>query len=550
MTSSALPNSATQLAREIVQTCLNHGIKHVVIAPGSRNAPLSWAFAQAEKAGLVTLHVRIDERDAGFLALGISKATNTPVPVVVTSGSAVANLLPAVVEGFHSGIPIVILSADRPATSRGHSAPQTINQVGIFGSFVKTCIDISASELGSGKVAMALAESLTQRSAPVQINVQFELPLMPEVDHISWQPQVQLVPEISRPQNPGSQIAASAHGLFIIGDNSDVAAVQEIDVLSRQLGWPVICEPSANAHSLNNSIAHGVALLQAEVAPMPDIVVTLGAVGLSRAVLRLLTTTQTHLAIHSQSAGSDIPDPVSSAAQVLETVPQLTNTPDSSWLLQWQEFNAKAESVITKALHPDTLTGPSAAQTLWNFAGANDQLFVAASWPVRHLEAYAANRDGLTVFGNRGANGIDGLISTAAGVAIGGAKRTYLLLGDIAFLHDLGGLNLGSDQVEPDLTIVVMDNNGSGIFSQLEQGADEYQEYYEKVFGTPHGKDLWVIAESLGVPAKQVTTKSELAFALTNFEKVSGLKVIVCLTGDRKDENDLIKQIVSQIRNS
>jgi 2-succinyl-5-enolpyruvyl-6-hydroxy-3-cyclohexene-1-carboxylate synthase len=201
-------------------------------------------------------------------------------------------------------------------------------------------------------------------------------------------------------------------------------------------------------------------------------------------------------------------------------------------------------------LAANTLTGPSAARLVWDEAGDDDQLFVAASWPVRHLEAHAATRNGLQVFGNRGANGIDGLISTAIGVGIGTKKRTVLLMGDIAFLHDLGGLNLGSDQVEPDLTIVVMDNNGSGIFSQLEQGADEYQEYYEKVFGTPHGKDLWVIAESLGVPAKQVTTKSELAFALTNFEKVSGLKVIVCLTGDRKDENDLIKQIVSQIRNS
>ena len=550
MTDSAVPNPATQLAREIVQTCLNHGTKHVVIAPGSRSAPLSWAFAQAEKAGLVTVHVRIDERDAGFLALGIAKATNKPVPVVITSGSAVANLLPAVVEGFHSGIPIVVLSADRPATSRGHSAPQTINQVGIFGSFVKTSIDISHDDLGSDKVSRALTECVMPRSAPIQINVQFELPLMPEGQHIAWLPKVQLVPENLNPKKIGVQMATSAHGLFVIGDTSDAVAVQEIDMLSRQLGWPVICEPSANAHGLGNAISHGVVLLQAEVAPMPEVVVTLGTVGLSRAVLRLLTTTQTHLAIHSQSAGSDIPDPVSSADRVLETVPQLTNTPDSTWLSRWQELNTEAESVINTALGPDTLTGPSAAQTLWNIAGASDQVFVAASWPVRHLEAYAPNRDGLRVFGNRGANGIDGLISTAAGVAIGGAKRTYLLLGDIAFLHDLGGLNIGSDQVEPDLTIVVMDNNGSGIFSQLEQGADEYQEHYEKVFGTPHGKDLWVIAESLGVPAKQVTTKSELAFALTNFEKVSGLKVIVCLTGDRKDENDLIKQIVSQIQNS
>jgi 2-succinyl-5-enolpyruvyl-6-hydroxy-3-cyclohexene-1-carboxylate synthase len=205
---------------------------------------------------------------------------------------------------------------------------------------------------------------------------------------------------------------------------------------------------------------------------------------------------------------------------------------------------------VETALAANTLTGPSAAQVVWNQAGQDDQLFVAASWPVRHLEAHAGTRNGLQVFGNRGANGIDGLISTATGVAIGTKKRTVLLMGDIAFLHDLGGLNLGEGQEQPNLTIVVLDNNGSGIFSQLEQGAVEYQEHYEKVFGTPHGKDLWVIAESLGIPAKQVTTKTELKFALESFEKMPGIKVIVCLTGDRSAENDLIKQIVALVKSS
>jgi 2-succinyl-5-enolpyruvyl-6-hydroxy-3-cyclohexene-1-carboxylate synthase len=223
---------------------------------------------------------------------------------------------------------------------------------------------------------------------------------------------------------------------------------------------------------------------------------------------------------------------------------------DEGWLSQWKALDQKTSAVITNALAQDTLNGPSAAKLVWDQAGEGDQLFVAASWPVRHLEAYAANRDGLRVFGNRGANGIDGLISTAIGIGLGTNKRTVLLMGDIAFLHDLGGLNFGEGQTQPNLTVVVLDNNGSGIFSQLEQGADEYQEHYEKVFGTPHGKDLWVIAESLGIPAKQVTTKSELKFALDSFEKMPGIKVVVCLTGSRRGENDLIKQIVSNVQNS
>jgi 2-succinyl-5-enolpyruvyl-6-hydroxy-3-cyclohexene-1-carboxylate synthase len=218
-------------------------------------------------------------------------------------------------------------------------------------------------------------------------------------------------------------------------------------------------------------------------------------------------------------------------------------------LSQLQSLDSNASAAISEVLAPDTLTGPSAAQFVWQLAGNDDQLFVAASWPVRHLEAYASKRNGLQVFGNRGANGIDGLISTAIGIGIGTGKRTVLLMGDIAFLHDLGGLNIGEGQEQPNLTVVVLDNNGSGIFSQLEQGADIYQEHYEKVFGTPHGKDLWVIAESLGIPAKQVTTKTELKFALESFEKTRGIKVVICLTGERNAENDLIKEIISQVRN-
>jgi 2-succinyl-5-enolpyruvyl-6-hydroxy-3-cyclohexene-1-carboxylate synthase len=548
-------NKATYCAREIVQACISHGAQHVVIAPGSRNAPLSWAFAQAQKAGAIKVHIRIDERDAGFLALGIAKATQQIVPVVVTSGSAVANLLPAVVEAFQSAVPLVVLSADRPAKFRGLSAPQTIKQFEIFGSFAKVSIDVEPDLKDFANVEQVLSAAKAMRPGPIQINVQFDVPLMPDTSELDWSPELpaknktevsnEKAKNLSRPE-----LKVGTNGIFVIGDNADPAAVKEIAKLAEQLAWPIIWEPSANAHSLTNSISHGVLLLQAGLAPQPEVVVTLGTVGLSRAVLTLLKNSPSHLAIHSLFSGPDLPNPVSSATQILDQVPLLENTPDSNWLLQWQKLDSQASVVINRVLQQDTLSGPSSALALWNSSKDEDQIFVAASWPVRHLEAYAPKRNGLTVFGNRGANGIDGLISTAAGVAIGSGKRTYLLMGDIAFLHDLGGLNLGTDQGEPDLTIVVLDNNGSGIFSQLEQGASEYQEHYEKIFGTPHGKDLWVIAESLGIPAKQVSTVTDLKFALTNFQNISGIKVVVCLTGNRVDENNLIKQIIEETSKS
>ena len=542
--------NATSLAREIVQSCLDIGVEHVVIAPGSRNAPLSWAFAQAEKAGLIKIQVRIDERDAGFLALGIAKATKKPVPVVVTSGSAVANLMPAIVEAFHSAVPVIVLSADRPESARGKSAPQTINQFGIFGTFVKSQIDVSAGNADAIGISKVIESTASGRPGPVQVNVQFELPLMPDSKDLEWQPKPPRLKSISTIELLQKQFEVPARGVFVVGDNSDDEGVRAIDKVSQEIGWPIIWEPTANAHMLQNSISHGVVLLQADIAPKVDVVVTFGTVGLSRAVLGLLKSAPIHLAIHSASSGSDLPDPVTSANEVFDYVPKLATTPDPEWLSQWQLLDQKAATAVSKVLTPDTLSGPSAAQLVWNQTGDDDQLFVAASWPVRHLEAYATKRDGLHAFGNRGANGIDGLISTATGVAIGTKKRTVLLMGDIAFLHDLGGLNLGEGQDQPNLTIVVVDNNGSGIFSQLEQGAPDYQEHYEKVFGTPHGKDLWAIAESLGIPAKQVTTKTELKFALESFEKMPGIKVIVCLTGDRSAENDLIKQIVALVKSS
>ena len=547
---TATEMTSTALARSIVQSCLDSGVEQVVIAPGSRNAPLSWAFAQAEKAGLVKIQVRIDERDAGFLALGIAKATKKPVPVVVTSGSAVANLMPAIVEAFHSAIPVIVLSADRPASARGKSGPQTINQFGLFGTFVKSQVDVAIGSTAALDISKVIESTVSGRPGPVQVNVQFELPLMPDVKEMEWQPKTPSLTAISKTECDQKEIEVSGHGIFVVGDNSDPEAVEEINQISQKIGWPIIWEPTANAHMLTNAISHGVVLLQADIVPKIDVVVTLGTVGLSRAILGLLKSVPTHLAIHSATAGSDLPDPVSSAKEIFECVPKLTTQLDSEWLSQWQALDSKAAISIATALAPDTLSGPSAAQLVWNQAGEADQLMVAASWPVRHLEAYAAKRKGLQVFGNRGANGIDGLISTATGLGIGNKKRTILLMGDIAFLHDLGGLNLGEGQDQPNLTVVVLDNNGSGIFSQLEQGANEYQEHYEKVFGTPHGKDLWVIAESLGIPAKQVSTKTELKFALESFEKMPGIKVIVCLTGDRSAENDLIKQIVTQVKSN
>lgn len=542
-------NESTARARAIVEWVIDAGATHVVVAPGSRSAPLSWAFAQADEAQAIELHVRIDERDAGFYALGIAKATGQPVAIVVTSGSAVANLLPAVVEAWHSGIPLFVLTADRPASVRGQGAAQTINQVGIFGTFTQRAIDLGLDVDVNDELGKFFEP--TQYRGPLHMNVQFDLPLMPDSDHVEWEPLRGLRTVAPRDvANDDVHIQVPAHGLMIIGDVVDPGEAQSATELAETLGWPVIWEPSANAHTAPTALAHGTLLLADPHAPQADMVITVGTVGLSRSVMRSIKVVPEHIAIHVKSGGPDRPDPVQSASRVLSGVPVASNDVDPDWLALWQHRDEVAQSVIQQSLSPNTLTGPSAALILWDHAGENDQLFVAASWPVRHLEAYAPVREGLRVFGNRGANGIDGLISTALGVATNSESRTYLLIGDVAFLHDVGGLNLPDDQVHPNLTIVVLDNDGGGIFSQLEQGAPAYARHYERIFGTPHGRDLWVIAESFGVPARRVTTKSELASGLMHTDAVSGLHVIVCTTGAREHEMELIESIQSRINES
>ena len=539
-----MTNQSTDAARIIVEQLLNAGVQHVVVAPGSRSAPLSYAFAQAAAAGLVTLHVRIDERDAGFLALGLAKASDRPVPVVVTSGSAVANLLPAVVEAHYSGVRLVVLAADRPASARGHRAPQTIAQAEIFGQFANGGHADIAADADVRAVLSDVLNADIAHAGPIHLNVQFDMPLMP--DDESWTPQVNKTDAVERvTETIRDTLAVPARGVILVGDVNDLEATCEISQLGDELGWPVIWESSANVHGARTALSHGVLLLPHM--PTPDMVISIGAAGLSRATGKLLQSVSQHIAVHLASDGPEVPDMFGTADSIVNAVPHATTNKDAEWLASWQKADEKAAAVVAANLSSQTLTGPSAAVQLWNHVADESSLMVSASWPVRHIEAFAPARHGVRVFGNRGANGIDGLISTAWGIACEASERNYLLIGDVAFLHDMSGLNVSDGQPRPNLTMVVLDNDGSGIFSQLEQGAPQYARHYEEVFGTPHGRDLWVIAESLGVPAKRVTTRDELDRALLMADRIGGVSVIVCTTGNRVDENALIARIKSEV---
>lgn len=570
-------SSATAIGRLVVEALLDAGMQHAVIAPGSRSAPVALALAQAEQAGLVQLHVRIDERDAGFLALGLSKASGLPVPVVVTSGSAVANLFPAIVEAYQSSIPVVAVTADRPAKYRGTNAAQTILQENIFGTYTTHAFDVAAELIATDNqlrnLHAQLADVFANSQGPAHLNLQFEMPLLPSVADLDWKPSRNIshtqsranqvtapsslpdkaaaqmrvdwqhdVPTQSSAAKP-EQLVLPAHGLMIVGDIADVTTAHSAAQLAQVLGWPIIWEPTGQVHNAQTALAHGPLLLASNALPIPDAVMTVGTVGLSRAVVQTLAQTPQHIAVAPNSESPVLPNGTLTAAQLFDVLPEATSTVDANWLAIWQQADAAVRGVVQHELAGETLTGPRAAVSVWNQLSNTDQLFIAASWPVRHIEAYAPCRPGLRTFGNRGTNGIDGLISTAWGIAQGSGQHTCVLIGDVAFLHDIGGLNVPEETPLPNLSIVVLDNDGGGIFSQLEQGRDEYEQYFERIFGTPHGKDLWVIAEAFGIPARRVTTQHELSQALHQWQLLGGVQVIVCTTGSRRDEAAQIARI-------
>lgn len=548
-------NQSTLTSRSVVQALIDAGVTNVIIAPGSRSAGLSLSLAAAARAALIQLHVRIDEREAGFLALGIAKASGNPVAVVVTSGTAVANLMPAVVEAYYSAIPLIVLTADRPESVRFSGAPQTINQAPMFTEYAKLVVDVPLTKLEDKLVDFhqVIETALEGRKGPVHLNVQFDFPLVPEVTEANWMPSKQLSAPIRDLISNGSSdiLNVPARGLFIIGDVANVESTKRIGSLAVELGWPIIWEPSANAHTLSHSLSHGALICQQ--LPNPEVVVTLGTVGLSRSIIALLKATDNHIAIHDSSCGPNTPDPALTAQQIFAEIPHLRCTPDPEWLKLWKSADHVAEKIVDEEINELGLTGPAAAIQVWNHLSEEDALLVGASWSVRHIELFAGVRNGITVYGNRGANGIDGLISTGYGISIarsqlyGVSSRTFVLLGDIAFLYGMGGL-LDSHEKRPNLTIVVLDNDGGGIFSQLEQGQPVFMTDFDTVFTTPQGRDIWVIAEALGVPATRATSLQELNQALNYANTVGGINVVVCSGSTRHQDLEIIQSITEQVR--
>ena len=498
--------NTTELARACVEALIGVGVRHVVLAPGSRNAPLSLALADARTAGVITLHTRIDERTGAFLALGIAKTSRVPVAVVTTSGTAAANVHPAMLEAAHAGIPLIAITADRPARLRGTLANQTTDQVGLFGSAAGSAIDVTEpGDLAFGLVALA--------DGPVHLNVQLDDPLLPADTFVPVSRQPEREPWVRGTPYPLEQGPAT---VVLAGDDTGPGP----RVLAEAAGWPLLAEPTSGARNGPNVIRGYRLLIETELGRQVERVVVAGAPTLSRPVQRLLAREGIEVVSRrARGVWADRPHPVSFEYDGPFTVESVA---DPSWLEAWKSADRTLSARIADLLAAQgEITPYDVAAAVHAAVPAEGLLHVGASNPIRDLDlmagAYPVGERRL-IIANRGLAGIDGTLSTAVGATLGRphTSRSILYVGDVTFLHDLTGLVIGPTEIRPDLTVVVANDNGGSIFATLEQGGPGYADDFEKLFGTPHDVDLASVCSGLRVPHWRVHDKAELAHALAN----------------------------------
>lgn len=534
-------------AATLVDEWVRAGVTDAVVAPGSRSTPLLVALAAD---GRMRVHVVLDERSAGFVALGLGVTRGRPAVVITTSGTASVELHPAVVEAHQAGIPLLVVTADRPVELHQVGAPQTIEQEGLFAGAVRWAAspgvaDAAAAWTWRSLASRSVAEAISHPSGPgpVHLNVAFREPLigkatvLPE-GRCGGRPWHQVCG--GRPAPPEEVVATLAsfsgrRGIIVAGAGGGGLYQPDCQsaafALGAALGWPVLADPPSGARLPGpGTIAAADTLLRIpEVARwQPEVVLRLGQPWASRVVstwLGALGPEVPQILVDPHGRWSD---PERQAGQVVrcdvaalgQAVAARLDAPappparsSSDWFCQWASAEAAAQGAIDGVLAAQvSLTEPALARALAAALPGGSTLFASSSMPVRDIEWYARPREGLTVFANRGANGIDGIISTALGIATTGPVTA--LLGDLAFLYDAGAL-LWATERQLDCTLVVVDNDGGGIFSFLPQAHGVPTDQFERFWGTPHSRlDLAKVAAAYGIPVTELTLVADVASSL------------------------------------
>lgn len=488
------------------------GVRHAVVAPGSRSTPV--ALAIAERAELA-LHVVHDERVAAFIALGLG-IDGDPALLLCTSGTAAANFFPAVVEAGLSEIPMLVLTADRPAELRGVGAPQTIDQIDLYGRHVRWFSDAGVSEHSGRDGWRPLAAKAWARSAsgPVHVNLPFREPLMGVAGELPAPMTSAASADPTQRVDPVPEGFDQQRGVILAGGSSGVDAGDVVELHSRT-GWPILADPMSDLRGRSGVVTTADSLLRHDRFAddhAPDVVVRVGRPAASRV---LAEWTARDGLVLVQVGGPGVIDPAHNVAancsidQLLAARP--VGATGTTWPARWRHAERSADAAIRETLRSfGELTEPAVARAVADHLPDGAVLTVASSMPVRDLEWFAGGA--ARAHANRGANGIDGVVSTALGRALAGGSgggASVVLVGDLAFVHDSNAL-AALPARGADLRVVVVDNDGGGIFSFLPQAAALPAARYEQLFGTPIGSDVLGLARAHGVEATTVTTTADL----------------------------------------
>jgi 2-succinyl-5-enolpyruvyl-6-hydroxy-3-cyclohexene-1-carboxylate synthase len=585
--------------RAIVEELLRAGVRDVVVCPGSRSTPLALALA-ADPAIRTWLH--LDERAGGFFALGLAKASRRPVGILTTSGTAAVNLHPAVVEALEGRVPLVLLTADRPPELRDRGAPQAIDQDHLFGRHAKWYAELPVPEDEllpvahlRGVVGRAIAVAIEAPSGPVQLNLPFREPLIPAGDlrpatdprpgqgsatAQATAPAVRLVPAERLPSDDdlialAARLEIAARGLIVCGPLDRPGFAPAVAALAAVTGFPILADGLANVrtgvHDRSHVVVRHDTVLRSDsfrAGHRPDVVVRFGGTPTSKALLTWLADLDADQLVVDDGGWNEPTvrpltmihaDPVR-LAEVLAarlSAPTPTPTPpptprraaDAGWLDGWLAADRAADRALRAWLgdQGEPFEGAAIAEAA---AGLPDGavLYVGNSMPVRDLDGYLPGSDAaIRCLGNRGANGIDGVVSSALGAAAAEAGPVVLVVGDVSFLHDLNAL-LAARLHRLSATIVLVNNDGGGIFSFLPQATAERPEVglperYEELFGTPHGVDVGPIVTALGGEHRRVGV-GELAAAVAASVGRPGVRVLEIRT-DRARNVELHRAAVA-----
>jgi 2-succinyl-5-enolpyruvyl-6-hydroxy-3-cyclohexene-1-carboxylate synthase len=505
------------LLRAFTDELVRCGVTDVCTSPGSRSTPLVAALV---RDGRLRATSHIDERCAAFFALGAAKATGRPMALTCTSGTAAANYLPAVVEAHEAGVPLLVLTADRPPELRGVGAGQAIDQIGMYGRNVRWFVEVGNHEATPERArwmrmlaCRAVGATLAGRPGPVHLNFPLREPLVPpealgpdpapgRADGQPWL----AVPTGAAPGDPlelEAALAGSTRGVIVAGTDRDPATGAVLARLAQAAGWPLLADPMSGARRGPAAVAHYDALLRdpgLTARLRPDAVLRVGDLPTSKPLRAWLAGLRDvpQVAFAPPSVWAD-PDATLTAMLAGAAAPALAAASlpaaGDGWLAAWRDADARVAGAFGAVLG-DGLSEPRVARELVARLPAGAALLVASSMPVRDVESFAAVRDDPPrVLSNRGANGIDGTVSTAFGVASAGTGPVAALIGDVALLHDVGGL-LAARRLGLPLVLVVLNNDGGGIFEFLPVAGE--RDVFEEHVATPHGIDIAAVAALYG----------------------------------------------------